>query len=48
MSEDLNQIYCGRSLDMNPKYKEMARSDKDFEKLWEDRDFKDIITANQV
>ena len=37
-----------RAVKLNPKYKEMARSDKDFEKLWEDRDFKDIITADQV
>ena len=47
MSEDLKQIYCGRSLDMNPSYRESAKSDKDFEKLWEDLDFKEIIAVNQ-
>jgi tetratricopeptide (TPR) repeat protein len=34
------------AIELNPSYKESAKSNKDFEKLWEDRDFRDIITAN--
>jgi hypothetical protein len=37
-----------RAVKLNPKYRKMAINDNDFEKLWEYRDFKDIITANQM
>ena len=36
-----------RAVELNPSYRESAKSDKDFEKLWEDQDFKDIIAVNQ-
>jgi hypothetical protein len=35
-----------RAVEINPSYRESAKSDKNFEKLWEDQDFKDIITIN--
>ena len=35
------------AVELNPSYRESAKSDKDFEKLWEDQDFKDIIAVNQ-
>jgi len=35
------------AIELNPSYRESAKSDKDFEKLWEDQDFKDIIAVNQ-
>lgn len=36
-----------RAVELDPNYIEWAKSEKDFEKLWEDQDFKDIIAVNQ-
>jgi len=36
-----------RAIELNPRYRELAKSDKDFEKLWEEKDFKDIVTVNK-
>jgi tetratricopeptide (TPR) repeat protein len=36
-----------RAVELNPSYRESTKSDKNFEKLWEDQNFKDIITVNQ-
>jgi hypothetical protein len=36
-----------RAVELNTSYRESAKSDKNFEKLWEDQEFKDIITVNQ-
>jgi len=35
------------AVELNPSYRESAKSDKDFEKLWEDQYFKDIIAVNR-
>ena len=35
------------AVELDPDYLEWAKTDKDFEKLWEDRDFKNVIAANQ-
>jgi tetratricopeptide (TPR) repeat protein len=35
-----------RAVELDPSYRESAKCEKDFEKLWEDQDFKDIITIN--
>jgi tetratricopeptide (TPR) repeat protein len=35
-----------RAVDLNPSYRELAKSNKNFENLWEDQEFKDIITVN--
>jgi tetratricopeptide (TPR) repeat protein len=35
-----------RAVELDPDYKEMAKNDNDFEKLWEERDFKNIVTAD--
>ena len=35
-----------RAVELDPSYRESAKSDKDFEKLWEDQDFKDITAVN--
>jgi tetratricopeptide (TPR) repeat protein len=40
-------VYLKRAVELDPSYRELAKSDKDFEKLWEDQDFKDIIAVNQ-
>ncbi len=39
--------YLKRAVELNPKYKELAKSDKDFENLRDERDFKDIVTASK-
>jgi len=39
--------YLKRAVELNPDYKEYAKSDKDFEKLWKEKDFKDIVTTNK-
>jgi hypothetical protein len=31
------------AVELDPKNRELAKSDKYFEKLWEERDFKDIV-----
>jgi tetratricopeptide (TPR) repeat protein len=36
-----------RAVELDPYYKEWAKSDKDLEKLWEDRNFKEIVTTNK-
>jgi len=36
-----------RAVELNTSYRESAKSDKNFEKLWEDQEFKDIIIVNQ-
>jgi len=38
--------YLKRAVELDPRCRESAKSDKDFEKLWEDQDFKGIITVN--
>ncbi|WP_292387850.1 tetratricopeptide repeat protein [Methanosarcina sp. UBA5] len=35
------------AIELDPKYKEYAKKDKDFENLWDTRNFKDIITSNK-
>ena len=40
-------VYLKLAVELNPSYRESAKSDKDFEKLWDDQDFKDIIAINQ-
>ena len=32
-----------RAIEFDPKYKEMAKKDKDFKNLWEDEDFKKLV-----
>jgi len=39
--------YLKRAVELDPEYKELAKSDKDFHNLWDERDFKDIITSNK-
>jgi hypothetical protein len=36
-----------RAVELNPSCRESEKSDKDFEELCEDQDFKDIIAVNQ-
>jgi len=44
-SEALSDLRC--AVELNPSYRESAKSGKDFEKLWEDQDFKDIVAINK-
>jgi tetratricopeptide (TPR) repeat protein len=44
-NEALADLKCAVELD--PSYRETAKTDKVFEKLWEDRDFKEIITTKE-
>ncbi len=39
--------YLKRAVELDPEYKELAKSDKDFGKLWEDKDFEDISITNK-
>jgi hypothetical protein len=40
-------VYLKRAVELDPNCRESAKSDKDFEKLCEDQDFKDIIAVNK-
>jgi ATP-dependent transcriptional regulator len=40
-------VYLKRAVELDPSNRDLAKSDKDFEKLWKDKDFKNIVTANQ-
>jgi tetratricopeptide (TPR) repeat protein len=39
--------YLKRAVKLNPDFRKMAKSEKNFEKLWEDRDFLDLVTVNK-
>lgn len=44
-NEALADLKC--AIELDPDYIELAKNDKDFEKLWEDKDFINIVTANK-
>jgi hypothetical protein len=36
-----------RAVELDPSNRELAKSNKEFKNLWEDRDFKDMVTIIQ-
>jgi hypothetical protein len=45
-TEAIADLKC--AVKLNPSFRVKAEKDEDFEKLWKDRDFKKIVTTNDV